>query len=722
RELAELIWLVSQRNILRFLEGVPAERQLRVRFEDLVAEPAARLAEVCAFLGVEFRPEMAAPYEDKQRRMTDGLHSWSRMLGDVKFHEHSGVDAGVAEKWKSEYKEDFLGEPTWGTAEALGYPRREGRWAPLAAHPRQPGEPLPLSFAQERLWFLDQLQPGSPAYNMPIAVRLRGRLDTVALRRSLQTVVDRHETLRTVFTVRGGRPVQIIASELPLAIPLVDLQGLPGPAREREIRGLAEAERLRSFDLARGPLARATLLRSMTESGGEEHVLLLTLHHVVADGWSMGVLIGEIAALYPAFLRGEPSPLPVLPLQYADFAVWQREWLQGEVLEAELAYWRERLAGHTVLQLPTDRPRPAVQRLRGANEPLAVPGEKVRAFLDLGRRQGATAYMTLLAGFQALLHRYSGQDDILVGATVTGRDRRELEPLIGFFVNTVVMRAGLSGGPAFRELLAQVRETSLGALRHQGLPFEKLVEELQPERDLSRSPLFQVVFQLHEGISSASTRELPGLELSLVEASGQTAKFDFVLNLRETASGGLAGAWSYNTDLFDRATLSRLSRHLEGLIAGAAADPGCRVPDLPLLTEAERHQLGLEWNDGTAELLAGPCLHEIFAARAVRAPEAVAVTCEGSSLSYGELDRRANRLAWDLIGLGTAPGDLVGLCLERSLDMVVAILGVLKAGGAYVPLDPAYPSERLAFMLEDSRVPVLLTLEILDELFVVNVF
>ncbi|MFL6234420.1 MAG: amino acid adenylation domain-containing protein [Thermoanaerobaculia bacterium] len=581
---------------------------------------------------------------------------------------------------------------------------------PLLPVPRD-GD-LPLSFAQERLWFLDQLQPGSPAYNMPAAVRLRGRLDARAFHRSLEEIVRRHESLRTRFAVRGGRPVQVIAPEPRLEMPVVDLRALPAGRREATVRLLATAERLRPFHLGTGPLIRATLLRL----GKEEHAALLTLHHIVADGWSVNVLIHELATLYAAFAAGGPSPLPALPIQYPDFAVWQREWLRGEVLETQLAYWRQRLAGYSILQLPTDRPRPAVQRFNGAAERLVFGREVSLAFLDLGRRQELTPYMTLLAGFQALLHRYSGQDDVIVGGTVAGRDRGELEPLIGFFINTLVMRSDLSGRPAFRELLARVRETALGALSHQHLPFEKLVEELAPARDLSRPPLFQVVFQLQGaglGLGSESL-ELPGLELSAVEAGGQSAKFDIVLNLRETAHG-VMGSWSYNTDLFDRATLARMSRHFESLLAGAVADPDRRVAELPLLSEAERHQLGLEWGSAPGESLSGPCLHEIFAARAMASPEAVAASCEGSSLSYGELDRRANHLAWHLIGLGVSPGDLVGLCLERSLDTVVAILGVLKAGAAYVPLDPAYPTERLAFMLEDSRVPVLLTQQSLAE-------
>ncbi|MFL6234488.1 MAG: amino acid adenylation domain-containing protein, partial [Thermoanaerobaculia bacterium] len=704
RELAELIWLVSQRNILRFLEGVPAERQLRVRFEDLVAEPAARLEEVCAFLGVEFRPEMAVPYEDKQRRMTDGLHSWSRMLGDVKFHEHSGVDAGVAEKWKSEYKEDFLGEPTWETAVALGYPRRDVRWAPLAAHPRQPGEPLPLSFAQERLWFLDQLQPGSPAYNMPTAVRLRGKLDLGVFRRSLRAVAVRHETLRTTFAVREGRPVQGVAADLRLDIPLLDLRALPQEPRERALRRLAGEEGRRPFNLAAGPLVRCTLVRL----AGEEHAALLTLHHIVSDGWSMGVLIREIAELYRALSTGKAPELPELAVQYADFAVWQRGWLQGEVLEKELGYWRERLKGAPpLLELPTDRPRPPFQRFLGRHHRWALSRPLMDGLAALCRRGHATFFMGLLAVYQAILQRYTGRRDVIVGTPIAGRNRAETEPLIGLFLNNLVLRTGFEGDPGAAELLERVRRITLEAFAHQDLPFEKLVEELAPERNLSHSPLFQVMLVLQNAPMGAL--ELPGLTVTPVETEGTTAKLDLTLNVRET-EGGLLLLWLYNRDLFDEPTIVRLSGHLETLLAAAVADPARRLSELPLLTAEEELQL-LDWNDTSAAYPLDVCLHELIEAQMERSPGEVAVSFEGESLTCRELGWAANRLARQLIEMGVGPEVPVGVFAERSLEMVVALLAILKAGGAYLPVDPDYPADRVAYMLEDSRVPVVLTQE-----------
>ncbi len=599
-----------------------------------------------------------------------------------------------------------------------------GRQAPpLVAAPRAEGFEPPLSFAQERLWFLDRMQPGTAAYNLPSAVRLEGRLDVAAFRRMLREVVRRHEALRTTFALRRGGPVQVIAPRLDLAVPLVDLAGLmdglaaaDGRAAERlaaEERRLVLAEARRPFDLSQGPLVRAMLVRTAAEA----HVSLLTLHHVVSDGWSMGVLIDEVGALYGAFARSVPSPLPELAIQYADFALWQRGWLAGEVLAAELGYWREALAGLAPLDLATDRPRPPVQRYRGADQPFAIPAAAAGALLALGRRQGLTSYITLLAAFQALLHRYTGQDDVVLGTTVAGRNHRELEPLIGFFVNSIAIRADLSGRPSFAAFLGRARETVLGALGHQELPFEKLVAELQPERDLSRSPLFQVVFQLQAAVNEPLA--LPGLVLRPVAAGGESAaKFDLVLNMRE-AGGALAGTFKYNTDLFDGATLARMAAHLGALVAAAGAEPERALAELPILAPAERLQLVDEWNPRPAAVAAASMaavpLHERFAFAAVLDPEAPAASCGEETLTYGDLESQANRLARHLIDQGVRTGDLVGLCLERSLDIPLAILAVLKAGGAYLPLDPAHPAERLAWMLADSGAAVVVTQDRLAE-------
>ncbi|HYO62150.1 MAG TPA: amino acid adenylation domain-containing protein, partial [Pyrinomonadaceae bacterium] len=562
---------------------------------------------------------------------------------------------------------------------------------------------LPLSFAQQRLWFLDQLEPGNPFYNMPSALRLSGSLRVGALRRALEEVVRRHEVLRTTFSVMEGEPVQVIREAASVSLPVIDLSSLPQVEREAEAEMLARDEAARPFDLERGPLVRASLLK-LTE---QEHLLLLTMHHIISDGWSMGVLVREVAALYEGYSRGGESPLAELAVQYGDYAVWQREHLRGEVLDSQLTYWKQQLAGApAALELPTDRPRPAVQTYRGAQHDFALPKAVAEGLRELGRAEGATLYMTLLAGWQALLARYSNQEDISVGSPIAGRQRSEMEGLIGFFVNTLVMRARVSGEESFTSLLGRVREVCLGAYAHQDVPFEKLVEELQPERDPSRSPLFQVAFALQN--TPPSRLALPGLQLSVVEPPVKTAKFDLTLVLTEGPEG-LEGSAVYNTDLFDAATVRRMVEQYGRLLAGVAADPRRRVGDLSLLSEAESRQVLRDWNDTATDYPRAECLHELFERQAARTPEAAAVVYGAQSLTYAELNQRANRLARHLRALGVGPGAMVGLCVERSAEMVVALLAILKAGGAYVPLDPQYPAERLAFMIEDAAVPVLLT-------------
>src|SRR5882672_5931778 len=568
---------------------------------------------------------------------------------------------------------------------------------------REKFSPCPLSFAQQRLWFLNQLEPGNPAYNISLALRLRGRLEVSALEQSLSEMVRRHEVLRTTLENVDGQTVQVIAPARPMQLALIDLSALPASEREREARLRATAEAQGPFDLSRGPLIRATLLR-LSEL---EHVLLFTMHHIVSDGWSLGILRREVAALYEAYAQGRPAALPELSIQYADFAVWQREWLQGAVLEEQLSYWRGQLGGGSpVLELPLDRARPAVQSLRGARQSLLLSETLTRALEALSRREGVTLFMTLLAGFQTLLYRYSGQEDIAVGTPIANRNRAETEELIGFFVNTLVLRCDLSGNPSVRELLQRVREVALGGNAHQDVPFEKLVEELQPERNLSHSPLFQVMFWLQN--AAAGALELPELVLSGIGVDQQTAKFDLTLAVDQTGQQ-LVTSLEYNTDLFDASTIQRMLAHLTLLLEAIAAEPQQRLNELPLLTATESHQLLFEWNETAGEYPQGQCIHELFEAQVGRAPEAVALVSGTEQWSYGELDARANQLARYLKRSGIGPESLVGIMMERGTEMIVALLGVLKAGGAYVPLDPAYPQERLSFMLADAQVAVLLT-------------
>jgi amino acid adenylation domain-containing protein len=562
---------------------------------------------------------------------------------------------------------------------------------------------LPLSFAQQRLWFLDRLEPGSAAYNIPAAVRLTGRLDVKALGRTLSEITRRHEALRTVFVEEGGEARQVVQPHAALSLAVEDLSGLSLGEREAGLRARVAAEAARPFDLSLGPLLRSSLLRL----GEEEHVLLLTMHHIVSDGWSAGVLVREMGELYGAYARGEESPLAELPIQYADYARWQREWLAGDVLEAQLAYWREQLAGAPpVLELPTDRPRPAVQSVRGARLPFTISRELSEQLRALAREEGATPFMVLLAAFGVLLSRYTGQEDIVVGTPVAGRNRTEVEGLIGFFVNTLAVRADLSGSPGFRELLGRVREACLGAYAHQEAPFEKLVEELRPERSLTHTPLFQVCFALQN--ASIPSLRLGDLTLKPLETEGVTAKFDLTLVLSERG-GGLAGAFEYNTDLFDAATVGRMAGHFGRLLGAAVREPERAVAGLPMLGEEERRVLLRDWNRVEVDYSSPRCIHELFAAQVRLTPDATAVVYENEHLTYAELDARADRVARRLRRAGVGPESRVALLMERSNELVAAILGVLKAGGAYVPLDPAYPAERLRFMLEDCGARVALT-------------
>ncbi|MCP4664192.1 MAG: amino acid adenylation domain-containing protein [bacterium] len=578
----------------------------------------------------------------------------------------------------------------------------------IQPQPRAAGGELPLSFAQQRLWLIEQLHPGTATYNLPTAVRLRGTVAPAALRQGLDEVVRRHEVLRTTFGTISGRPVQVIRPPAPVPAPLIDLSRLAEPRREAALRRLSGEEASRPFDLERGPLLRSAFYRL----AAAEHVVLVTMHHIVSDGWSMGIFVREVTALYQALSDGRAlcdgrrSVLPELPIQYADFAAWQRRWLEGEVLEAQLAYWRTQLAGAPALvELPCDRPRSALRSPRGASVFLALP-EPVHAGLRaLARSVGVTPFMTLLAAFQTLLGRCCGQRDVVVGTPIAGRTRLETEGLIGFFVNTLVLRGDLKGHPSFRDLLHRAREVVLDAYAHQDLPFEKLVEELVPERNLSQTPLFQVMLLLQN--APREMVRVSELEMRPLALEGTTAKFDLSLSLTEHPQG-LTGGLTYSTDLFDASTIARMAGHFCHLLAAAVSEPDRPIGLLPWWTAAERHQQLVAWNDTRAEFPSST-LHGLFAARAADASEAVAVVFGDEQLSYGELDARANQLAHHLRARGVGSDSRVGICMKRSLKLMVGLMGILKAGGAYLPLDPAYPRERLRFMLEDARISALLT-------------
>lgn len=563
--------------------------------------------------------------------------------------------------------------------------------------------PAVLSFAQQRLWFLDQLEPGSPFYNIPEAVRLQGILDTSALQQSLMEVVQRHDILRTTFDVVDEQAVQIVTSADHFQLSLIELQDIPLSEREAELHQRMKEEAQRPFDLTRGPLLRATLLRL----NPTDHVLLLVVHHIIADGWSMGIFVHEVATCYSSIGNTQPISLPDLPVQYADFSHWQREWLQSGVLDRQMNYWKQQLSGELpVLDVPTDRPRPAVLTAWGARHPLSLPNALTEQLKTFSQQEGVTLFMTLLTAFQILLARYTRQEDILIGSPIANRNRGELEPLIGCFVNTLVLRADLSGNPTVRNLLQHVRKMTQDAYAHQDVPFEKLVEELHPERDMSRTPLFQVLFVLQNMPQPVIDHSDVTMQRLMVDSG--TAKFDITLELFDDSTG-LNGSFEYNTMLFNAGTITRMAEHFETLLKGMVEHPDQRIGALPLLSQREQQQLLHRSQTNTPTFSRNMCLHTLFERQAAQTPDTTAVVYEGTYLSYNTLNQRANQVAHHLQHLGVGPNVLVGLSVERSLDLVIGLLAILKAGGAYVPLDPTYPPERLGFMIADAQMPVILT-------------
>ncbi len=575
---------------------------------------------------------------------------------------------------------------------------------------RQQENHCPLSLDQERLWFIQQLDPDSPAYNIYSAVRFHGAVDIEALTRSLHEIVRRHEIMRTSFATVEGRPVQVIEPRCTVSIPVVDLRALPAAARQAEANRLAAAAVRHPFDLSRLPLFRTLLV----QVGDEDYVCPTVFHHIITDWVSFHTFDRELAALYAAFAAGLPSPLPALPIQYADFAVWQRQWLSDQVLDAQLVYWRRQLEGAPhVLELPQDKPRPAMQSPRGARQPLVLSKAHSDAMRALAQQEEATLFIVLLAVFKVLLFRLTGQDRIVVGSPIANRNQIETQELLGFFINHLVFCTDLSGNPTFRELLRRVRDVALGAYAHQDVPFGKLVEELQPQRDLSRTPLTQVVF-LFLNPQQQGEVKFSGLRILPYTVNGESSKFDMTFSLWD-GEDGFSGWMEYITDLFHASTIMRMTEHFRALLGGVAANPDRRVLDLPVLPEAQRHQLMVEWNETGVDYSLEMCVHHLFEAQAELRPKALAVASGDEHLGYGELNRRANRLAHHLRKLGVGPEGVVGILLQRSSQMVVAMLGVLKAGAAYLPLDPAYPKQRLAFMLADAQARVLVSQERLVE-------
>lgn len=569
--------------------------------------------------------------------------------------------------------------------------------------PRPDPKMLPLSFTQERFWLLNQFDPGSPAYNRPILLRLRGTLVLEAVEHSLNKIIHRHNTLRAIFPGIDGRPRQSIQPPFNVPLAVTDLSRQPPETHGKAVRRWIDNKLAQPFDMAKGPLLRVAVLRLAPD----HHLLLLVAQHILFDAWSARLFISELVREYDAFVGNTPSSLPPLPIQYADFACWQRDRFEQGHMQNDLAYWQTQLAdAPPYLELPLDHSRPEALSQAGALHVHTLPSDLVARLKQLSQSANATLFMTLLAAFKVLLYRYSGQTDIIVGSPVAGRTHTELEALIGVLFNTLPLRTDLAGNPTFQTLLGRVRQTALDAYAHQALPFEKLIEALNPPRNLNRTPIFQVMFNF-ENLADAIP---PSHYLTVedVEFDQHVAHYEIAVELTDTAEG-LKGLFNYQTDLFEAATIERMAGHFETLLAGIVANPNTPISQLPLLTETERHQLLVEWNDTQADYPKDQCIHQLFESQAAQTPNVTALVFENIRLSYQDLNRQANQLAHYLQSLGVGPETLVGLCVERSLEMVVGLLGILKAGGAYVPLDPAYPQERLAFILADTNAPVLLT-------------
>ena len=590
--------------------------------------------------------------------------------------------------------------------------KRRGENASPAIARMAQRESAPLSNSQQGLWVLNQLMPGESLYHTPTAVRLNGNLDVTALRKALDAIVARHEALRTTFVAVEGTPRQVVEKNISLEMPLIDLTERAEAEREEQAQRLLRHEARKPFDLSKGPLIRSILLRLKDE----EHILLVTMHHIVTDGWSMGIFNRELSALYDSFHNEQPSPLAELAIQYLDYADWQRRWFEGEVYRSQLAYWKKTFENlPAALELPTDHPRPNVQAykaFRGAHHTVRLSKQLTKDLKLLCQKENVTLFMALLAAYQVLLHRYTGERDIVVGTPMAGRQMPETEELIGLFINTLALRMDVSGDLSFRELLERVKQVALEAYANQDLPFERLVKELQPERTLAHNPLFQVMFVLQS--EEILPLQLSGLEAAHFRIDHVMANFDLTLDIVER-DGQLVCLFETNADLFESDTIARLMDHFRILVEGAVANPERSISQLPLLSETERRQLLVEWNDTHNEYPAHKCIQELFEQQVGERPEAVALVYEDRQMTYRELNSRANQLAHYLRRRAITPDTRVAICLERSAEMIVTLLAILKAGGAYVPLDPAYPRARLQFMLEDAQAPVLLTQKALRE-------
>ncbi len=709
RQLAELVWLISHRNILNFLKNIPAERQYRLYYEDLVQEPEKTIRGMCDFLGIDLHPDMLEPQKNSHKRMLDGLNDLSKMLGDVRFHEHKGISADRAYSWKRNLIEDYLSDLTWELVEAFGYEKRQELEYSIGKvirpiEPLKPGEKPQLSFAQQRLWFLDQLEPDNPFYNMPMMVRINGKIEPRLLEQAINKVVERHENLRTAFKTVNGQPEVHILPALHVPIETIDLRSLSAKQQATKVETLLKTEARTPFKLNEAPLFRTKLLR-LKEN---EAIFILNMHHIISDGLSLEIMIREISAFYLALAKKQSPSLPELPLQYSAYAKWQRAWLESEVLQKQLRFWQNQLSGAPqLLKLPTDFPRPKTQSFKGSKAYLELPHELSAELKAIASRHKTTPYVVLLTAFSILLHRYSGQDDLVIGTPVSGRTRKEIENLIGFFVNSLPLRFELEGNPSFEALLQQVQQTLQDALSNQDAPFEKIIDALNLERDTSYTPLFQVMFIYQQNPLKKIT--LPDLEIEPLQVDTGTSKFDLSLAIVEDADR-FRGMIEYNTDLFQAQTIEKFMKHFSALLQDIVHHPQKPVRALNLLTPEEKEHILSGYQQFRQKTIA-PELNvvRLFEMQVNQSPQQLAIVSEALTLSYAELNARANRLAHHLIKLGIGPETIVGIALHRSPELFVALWAILKSGAAYLPIAPDYPQERIDYIVNDSGIKTILT-------------
>ncbi len=709
RQLAEMIWIISHQNILAFFNSIPQERRMRLRYEDLVTQPQEEMQRVCNFLDIDFHPDMLVPQKDKEKRMTTGLNELSKMLGDVRFHEHKGITSDRAYQWKNNLKENYLSDAAWELIEAFGYESRPGldqqMGKSLQTIPRLPQEnKAPLSFAQERLWFLDQLEPDSAHYNMPVAVRVSGNLDQPRFSAALQRLAQRQQSLRTVFKASDGKAFQQILPKANFDIRRICLTDTPPEKREEKAREMLRKEALKPFNLAEGPLLRVTLI----EVDSDESLLLLNMHHIISDGLSLGIFMRELLVIYEAIVKNKAVKLAPLPVQYADYAAWQRSRLQSKKLENELEFWKVYFKdAPTMLELPTDFPRPAVRTFKGGQLRFQLSEALSRKIKNWAQEHDSTIFMFLLTALNGLLYRYARQQTILTGMAAANRNRREIENLIGFFINTLVIRADIERGMTFEALFEQLKTSAVAVFKHQDVPFEKIVDSLDIERNLSHNPLFQVMLTYQPPLIRG--QRLDTLAFEPLELDTGIAKFDLNLSMAEHG-GQIGGLWEYSSDLFTERSAARMLRHFQAIIECLLDDPQMAIDRCPLFDEKEYRQIIHEFN-ATPPLTfpAAKCLHQSLEEQAEAAPDQTAVSDGQTSLTFGELNAQANRLARYLMEHGVRTESIVAVLGERSVQTVVNIFAVLKAGAAYLPVDPAYPEERIAYMMADAGASFMLT-------------